>query len=283
MSQTTPTAKGVLYVVATPIGNLGDMTLRACDCLKGADLIACEDTRTSGKLLQHFGIKTKQIAYHDHNADHQTAVLIERLRAGQSIALISDAGTPLVSDPGFRLVKACHDNAITVSPIVGASASIAALSVSGLPSDRFYFYGFLPAKSAARTTALKHLAPLETTLIFYEAPHRILACLEDLLTVFGERQVCFCRELTKTFETVRHTTLSALLSFVTSDPNQQKGEMVLVVAGANDNQDHAKSDEVLALLLDELPLKKAVNVACAMLGLKKNALYERALQLKQQK
>lgn len=279
----TEQTKGTLYVVATPIGNLADMTQNACDCLKNVALIACEDTRTSGKLLHHFGIKTKQIAYHDHNAEHQTAVLIERLLAGQNIALISDAGTPLISDPGFRLVKACHKNDITVSPIVGASASIAALSVSGLPSDRFYFYGFLPSKTSARQSELTKLQPATATLIFYEAPHRILVCLADLLAIFGEREVCFCRELTKTFETVKHTTLGALYEFVASDPNQQKGEIVLVVAGNTDEHDHQKSDQVLALLLDELPLKKAVVVASAVLGIKKNALYERALQLKEQR
>ena len=273
---------GTLYIVATPIGNLSDITAHAIDCLKSVAIIACEDTRTSGKLLNHFNIPTKTWAYHDHNAEVQTPKLIEILQSGQSIALISDAGTPLISDPGFRLVRACHQAGIKVSPVVGASAAIAALSVAGLPSDKFYFYGFLPAKTAGRQSELTKIKDLTVTLIFYEAPHRIVECIDDMITVLGDnRQVTFCREITKTFETIYPSTLGELKAFVASDANQQKGEMVLVVAGANDSvNDEGKHDELLKRLLQDLSVKKAAQLASDITGAKKNALYERALMLK---
>lgn len=272
---------GTLYIVATPIGNLTDMTAHAIDCLKSVAIIACEDTRTSGKLLNHFNIPTKTWAYHDHNADIQTPKLIEILQSGQSIALISDAGTPLISDPGFRLVRACHQAGIKVSPVVGASAAIAALSVAGLPSDKFYFYGFLPAKTAGRQNELTKIKDLTATLIFYEAPHRIVECIDDMITVLGDnRQVTFCREITKTFETIYPSTLGELKQFVASDANQQKGEMVLVVAGANDSvNDEGKHDALLKRLLQDLSVKKAAQLASDITGAKKNALYDRALRL----
>ncbi len=246
-------------------------------------IIACEDTRTSGKLLNHFNIPTKTWAYHDHNAEVQTPKLIEILQSGQSIALISDAGTPLISDPGFRLVRACHQAGIKVSPVVGASAAIAALSVAGLPSDKFYFYGFLPAKTAGRQSELTKIKDLTATLIFYEAPHRIVECIDDMITVLGDnRQVTFCREITKTFETIYPSTLGELKQFVASDANQQKGEMVLVVAGANDSvNDEGKHDALLKRLLQDLSVKKAAQLASDITGTKKNALYERALILKE--
>lgn len=274
---------GTLYIVATPIGNLSDITAHAIDCLKSVAIIACEDTRTSGKLLNHFNIPTKTWAYHDHNAEVQTPKLIEILQSGQSIALISDAGTPLISDPGFRLVRACHQAGIKVSPVVGASAAIAALSVAGLPSDKFYFYGFLPAKTAGRQSELTKIKDLTATLIFYEAPHRIVECIDDMITVLGDnRQVTFCRELTKTFETIYPSTLGELKAFVASDANQQKGEMVLVVAGANDSvNDEGKHDALLKRLLQDLSVKKAAQLASDITGTKKNALYERALILKE--
>ena len=273
---------GTLYIVATPIGNLSDITAHAIDCLKSVAIIACEDTRTSGKLLNHFNIPTKTWAYHDHNAEVQTPKLIEVLQSGQSIALISDAGTPLISDPGFRLVRACHQAGIKVSPVVGASAAIAALSVAGLPSDKFYFYGFLPAKTAGRQSELTKIKDLTATLIFYEAPHRIVECIDDMITVLGDnRQVTFCREITKTFETIYPSTLGELKQFVASDANQQKGEMVLVVAGANDSvNDEGKHDALLKRLLQDLSVKKAAQLASDITGAKKNALYERALMLK---
>ncbi|VWX30924.1 putative methyltransferase [Moraxellaceae bacterium 17A] len=273
---------GTLYIVATPIGNLSDITAHAIDCLKSVAIIACEDTRTSGKLLNHFNIPTKTWAYHDHNAEVQTPKLIEILQSGQSIALISDAGTPLISDPGFRLVRACHQAGIKVSPVVGASAAIAALSVAGLPSDKFYFYGFLPAKTTGRQSELAKIKDLTATLIFYEAPHRIVECIDDMIMVLGDnRQVTFCREITKTFETIYPSTLGELKQFVASDANQQKGEMVLVVAGANDSvNDEGKHDELLKRLLQDLSVKKAAQLASDITGAKKNALYERALMLK---
>ncbi|HCC65696.1 MAG TPA: 16S rRNA (cytidine(1402)-2'-O)-methyltransferase [Moraxella sp.] len=272
---------GTLYIVATPIGNLSDITAHAIDCLKSVAIIACEDTRTSGKLLNHFNIPTKTWAYHDHNAEVQTPKLIEVLQSGQNIALISDAGTPLISDPGFRLVRACHQAGIKVSPVVGASAAIAALSVAGLPSDKFYFYGFLPAKTTGRQSELTKIKDLTATLIFYEAPHRIVECIDDMITVLGDnRQVTFCRELTKTFETIYPSTLGELKAFVASDANQQKGEMVLVVAGANDSvNDEGKHDALLKRLLQDLSVKKAAQLASDITGAKKNALYDRALQL----
>lgn len=278
------TQKGTLYIVATPIGNLSDITTHAIDCLKTVDMIACEDTRTSSKLLSHFNISTKTIAYHDHNADSQTAKLIELLKNGQNLALISDAGTPLISDPGFRLVKACHDNAIKVSPVAGACAGIMALSVAGLPSDKFYFYGFLPAKSNARQQELTTIQQMTATLIFYEAPHRIIDCVMDMKTVLGgERLVTFCREISKTFETIYQTNLDNLLEFIQNDSNQQKGEIVLVVAGANKSadDDFSKYDDLLKRLLVDLSVKKASQLASDITGVKKNALYERALQLKE--
>ena len=245
-------------------------------------IIACEDTRTSGKLLNHFNIPTKTWAYHDHNAEVQTPKLIEILQSGQSIALISDAGTPLISDPGFRLVRACHQAGIKVSPVVGASAAIAALSVAGLPSDKFYFYGFLPAKTTGRQSELAKIKDLTATLIFYEAPHRIVECIDDMIMVLGDnRQVTFCREITKTFETIYPSTLGELKQFVASDANQQKGEMVLVVAGASELQNHDNQhDELLKRLLQDLSVKKAAQLASDITGAKKNALYERALMLK---
>ena len=272
---------GTLYIVATPIGNLSDITAHAIDCLKSVAIIACEDTRTSGKLLNHFNIPTKTWAYHDHNAEVQTPKLIEILQSGQSIALISDAGTPLISDPGFRLVRACHQAGIKVSPVVGASAAVGALSVAGLPSDKFYFYGFLPTKTAGRQSELTKIKDVTATLIFYEAPHRIVECIDDMITVLGDnRQVTFCREITKTFETIYPSTLGELKQFVASDANQQKGEMVLVVAGASEStDDHGKHDKLLKRLLEDLSVKKAAQLASDITGAKKNALYERALLL----
>lgn len=274
------TNTGKLYIVATPIGNLSDMTNRAIQCLNTVDIIACEDTRTSGKLLSHFNITTPSWAYHDHNADIQTPKFIELIKSGKNIALISDAGTPLISDPGFRLVKACHDHNISVSPVVGACAAIGALSVSGLPSDKFYFYGFLPAKTVARQAELTKLKNISASMIFYEAPHRILACIDDMTHIFGDRTVCFCREITKTFETIHYSSLARLHDFIQNDTNQQKGEIVLVVAGnTGDDNDEHKIDTLLKRLLQDLSVKKTAQLASDLTGIKKNQLYERALAL----
>lgn len=274
------TNTGKLYIVATPIGNLSDMTNRAIQCLNTVDIIACEDTRTSSKLLSHFNIATPTWAYHDHNADIQTPKFIELIKSGKNIALISDAGTPLISDPGFRLVKACHDHNISVSPVVGACAAIGALSVSGLPSDKFYFYGFLPAKTVARQAELTKLKNISASMIFYEAPHRILACIDDMTHIFGDRTVCFCREITKTFETIHYSSLARLHDFINNDTNQQKGEIVLVVAGnTGDDNDEHKIDTLLKRLLQDLSVKKTAQLASDLTGIKKNQLYERALAL----
>lgn len=302
-----------LYIVATPIGNLNDMTPHAIDVLKQVAIIACEDTRTSGKLLSHFGIDTKSSkaddtkesvthdtdndadtaskqkghnklwAYHEHNSAIQTPKIIEMIQQGHSVALISDAGTPLVSDPGYQLVQAAHAAKVTVSPIVGASAAIAALSVAGLPSDRFSFIGFLPAKTHGRQKQLTALNSRTETLIFYEAPHRIITSLEDMATIFGaEREVTFCRELTKTFETVHKSTLGSLIEFVKADDNQQRGEIVVVVAGVNvaqESDDISIHDKLLQRLLEDLSVKKAAALASDITGVKKNALYQRLLEL----
>lgn len=272
----------ILYIVSTPIGNLGDITNRAIETLKGVDLIACEDTRTSGKLLKHFNINTKTIAYHDHNTEAQTDKLISLLLSGSSIALISDAGTPLISDPGYHLVQATHNNNIKVVPIIGASAVIAALSVSGLPSDKFSFIGFLPSKSVGRKKQLKEYTNRSETLIVYEAPHRILDCLKDISEVFGkDREIAYCRELTKTFETIKKLPVEQLITFIKNDHNQQKGEIVLVIAGFKDNKECkiSEHDTLLIRLLEDLSVKKAASLASDITGIKKNALYQRLLDL----
>ena len=285
-----------LYIVATPIGNLEDMTPRAIATLKQVAIIACEDTRTSGKLLAHFGIDTKGQtddgrtlhrlwAYHEHNSAIQTPKIIEMLQQGHSVALISDAGTPLVSDPGYQLVQAAHAAGVPVSPIAGVSAAIAALSVAGLPSDRFSFIGFLPAKTHGRQKQLEQLIARTETLIFYEAPHRIVASIEDMAAVLGgTREVSYCRELTKTFETVHKSTLDELIDFVRRDDNQQRGEIVLVVAGADssaDSDEVSAHDALLQRLLQDLSVKKAAALAADITGLKKNALYQRLLLLQE--
>ncbi len=280
---TTVNENAHLYIVATPIGNLSDMTPRAIETLKNVDIIACEDTRTSSKLLQHFNIDNKKAwAYHEHNANIQTINIIEHLQLGKSVALISDAGTPLISDPGFLLVQSAHENNIKVVPIVGASAVIGALSVAGLASDKFSFLGFLPSKETARKKQLADYAKRSETLIFYEAPHRIIACLQNMAEIFGnDREISYCREITKTFETVKKSTVGELLTFVTADNNQQKGEIVLVVAGNKTqvNDDISQHDKLLLRLLEDLSVKKSASLASELTGVKKNALYQRLLEL----
>ncbi|WP_201545517.1 16S rRNA (cytidine(1402)-2'-O)-methyltransferase [Psychrobacter sp. H7-1] len=275
-------ASAYLYIVATPIGNMGDITARAIDTLKQVDIIACEDTRTSGKLLANFGIDTQTWAYHEHNSEIQTPKIIEMIQRGHSVALISDAGTPLISDPGYQLVQAAHAAGVGVVPIVGASAAIAALSVAGLPSDKFSFVGFLPAKTHGRVKQLEQYIERTETLIFYEAPHRIVVSLKDMASVFGDnRPATLCRELTKTFETVKKSTLGELAQFVEADNNQQKGEIVLVVGGNvnNDSDDDSIHDELLLRLLQDLSVKKAAALASELTGVKKNTLYQRLLDL----
>ncbi|AYA02494.1 16S rRNA (cytidine(1402)-2'-O)-methyltransferase [Acinetobacter sp. WCHAc010034] len=275
-----------LFVVATPIGHLDDISYRAINVLKSVDLIAAEDTRTSAQLLKHFGISTPLTACHDHNESNKIEHLIQRLQQGENMALISDAGTPLISDPGFKLVRAAQENNIQVIPVPGACAAIAALSAVGLPSDRFSFEGFLPSRQSQRISALQKLKDETQTMIIYEAPHRILECVKDMADVFGaERPVGFAREITKTFETIKKMTLGELAAFVESDRNQQKGEIVLVIGGATEEKDleQEKLDQLLTRLLQDLSVKAASQLAADLTGIKKKVAYQRALELTQDK
>lgn len=278
-----PTHAGVLYVVATPIGNLDDISARALRVLREVKLIAAEDTRHSQRLLQHFGIETPLAPCHEHNEREQGGRFITRLLDGDDVALISDAGTPLISDPGFHLVRQARAAGIRVVPVPGPSALIAALSAAGLPSDRFIFEGFLPAKAAARRARLEALREEPRTLIFYEAPHRLLESLEAMKDVFGaERPVVLARELTKTFETLKDLPLGELCAWVAADANQQRGECVLLVGGwqapEGEEMVTAEALRILDLLLGELPLKRAAALAAEITGARKNLLYQVALQ-----
>ncbi|KAF1310220.1 16S rRNA (cytidine(1402)-2'-O)-methyltransferase [Pseudomonas sp. SG-MS2] len=274
---------GTLYVVATPIGNLDDMSARALKVLANVALIAAEDTRHSIRLLQHFGIDTPLAACHEHNERDEGGRFITKLLAGEDVALVSDAGTPLISDPGYHLVRQARAAGVDVVPVPGACALIAALSAAGLPSDRFIFEGFLPAKSAGRRGRLEQVKEEPRTLIFYEAPHRILECLEDMKLVFGaERPALLARELTKTFETLKGLPLAELCEFVAGDSNQQRGECVVLVGGWSAPEGEAaisvQAQRVLDLLLAELPLKRAAALAAEITGVRKNLLYQAALE-----
>lgn len=276
------TESACLYVVATPIGNMGDMVPRAVEVLQTVDIIAAEDTRHSKRLLQHFNISTPMVAYHDHSGSAAVEGLLAQIEAGKSVALISDAGTPLVSDPGYRIVDAARTAGFRIVPIPGASAVIAALSVAGLPSDKFIFEGFLNAKQQGRVKQLQALAEESRTIMFYEAPHRLLSCLRDMETVFGgQRQVVLARELTKTFETVKRAPVAELADWVEADANQQKGECVLVVKGVSQlTDDGAEGRKVFDILVQELPLKQAAALAAKITGVKKNTLYQYGLSQK---
>ncbi len=272
---------GVLYIVATPIGNLNDISLRAIEILKTVDTIAVEDTRHSGALLQQYAIKTPMISLHDHNERERAAILLEKLQKGESLALISDAGTPLISDPGYFLVREARRLGIKVSPIPGACAAIAALSAAGLPTDRFVFEGFLPAKSKSRIDRLNEMLSESRTLVFYEAPHRILDTLKDMQAVFGTNRIAtVARELTKYYETLKTGSLEELISWVSQDSNQQRGEIVLMVEGTLSSQIKLPALDILTLLMNDLPLKKAVELAAKLTGQRKNELYELALTLR---
>lgn len=267
---------GVLYVVATPIGNLGDIGQRALEVLRGVDAICCEDTRHTRPLLVRYGIDRPTVALHEHNEDAIAGRLVARLQDGQSLALVSDAGTPLISDPGFRLVQAVRAAGLAVSPVPGPCAAIAALSVAGLPSDRFCFEGFLPAKAAARRERLAQLAGESRTLVFYESSHRIEESLADLARGFGEtRRAVVARELTKLFETIRGGTLGELLAFVRGDENQRKGEFVLVVEGCGHERDVklAEGRRLYAKLSEHLSPSQAAKLAAELSGAPRKALY----------
>ncbi|WP_312585829.1 16S rRNA (cytidine(1402)-2'-O)-methyltransferase [Atlantibacter sp.] len=274
-------SQGQLYIVPTPIGNLGDITQRALSVLQSVDLVAAEDTRHTGLLLQHFAISARLFALHDHNEQQKAQTLLAKLQEGQNIALVSDAGTPLINDPGYHLVRTCRDAGIRVVPLPGPCAAIAALSAAGLPSDRFCYEGFLPAKSKARRDALKAIEQEPRTLIFYESTHRLLESLEDICTVLGEsRYVVLAREITKTWESIHGAPIGELLAWVKEDENRRKGEMVLIVEGFDFQDDALPADALrtLALLQAELPLKKAAALAAEIHGVKKNALYKYALE-----
>jgi len=270
-----------LYIVATPIGNLGDMSARAIDTLRSVDVVAAEDTRHSGRLLQHFGINTRMLSYHDFSDDARVQMIIDRLRKGESVALISDAGTPLISDPGYRLVMLAREAGVPVVPVPGACALTTALCASGLPSDRFMFEGFLPARHTARVKHLEALRDETHTVIFYESPHRIVDSVTDMLAVFGpQRQVVLCRELTKAFETIHGDALGELLPWLLADDNRQRGEFVVLVRGAEEIVSEgvgAEAEKVLEILLEELSVKQASALAARITGVKKNLLYQMAL------
>ena len=272
-----------LYVVATPIGNLRDITLRALDVLSGADAVAAEDTRHTAHLLKYHGIHARQlIAVHQHNERGAAEKLVSMLQQGLSVAFVSDAGTPAVSDPGALLVKGVRFAGLRVIPVPGASAAIAALSASGFNAPHFLFYGFLPNKSAARQSALHELASHPYTLVFYEAPHRIVDCVEDLCAVLGKsRRIALAREITKLFETLHECALGDALTWLKEDANRQRGEFVLLVSGAEPETGiSAETEGVLSELLDALPLKQAVQIAANITRANRSELYQRALQMK---
>lgn len=268
---------GTVWVVATPIGNLGDLSDRAREVLREASVIAAEDTRHTRPLLRQLGITTPLTALHEHNERAAVPALLERLQAGEDVALVSDAGTPLISDPGFRLVRAARDAGLRVSPVPGPCAAIAAISAAGLPSDRFVFEGFLPAKSAARRARLRALADEPRTLVFYESSHRIVECCADLAEAFGaEREAALLREITKLHETYLGATLGEIAARVAADPEQRLGEFVLVVAGRGEDAQAqlAEGQRIYAILREELPPARAAKLAAAISGAPRRALYE---------
>ncbi|MEP5981722.1 MAG: 16S rRNA (cytidine(1402)-2'-O)-methyltransferase [Marinobacter alexandrii] len=279
-------AQGVLYIVATPIGNLDDLSARAVSVLNSVEVVAAEDTRHSGRLLQHLGLNKRLIALHDHNERDRAGSLLQELEAGRNVALISDAGTPLISDPGYVLVREARNRGLKVSPIPGACALVAALSAAGLPTDRFLFVGFLPAKRSGRRAALEQQVRETATLVFYESPHRILDAVCDIAAVFGEeREIVLGRELTKTFETFYSGSVAEVLATLEADPHGTKGEFVVMIRGAepvasDDDAGTLDVDRLLKLLLPELPVKKVAKLVAELSGRPKNELYQRALELK---
>ncbi|MBB1485490.1 16S rRNA (cytidine(1402)-2'-O)-methyltransferase [Oceanospirillum sediminis] len=277
-------SESVLYVVATPIGNLADISERAISVLRSVDLIAAEDTRHTRQLLMHFTINKPLFSVHDHNEEQRVSRVLDELSQGRSIALVSDAGTPLISDPGFVVVRAVRQAGFSVIPVPGACALVTALSAAGIPTDRFCFEGFLPAKSSGRKKQLQKLAEETRTMVFYESPHRVLESLKDIAEVFGEgRELTLARELTKTFETFLSGSLAEVIEQVEADSNQRKGEFVLVVAGADESSDDDEGSvaagRVLEVLLEELPVKQAAALTAKITGQKKNSLYQQALSM----
>lgn len=271
---------GTLYIVATPIGNLDDMSSRAVATLQSVQIIAAEDTRQSGKLCARYSIATPMVPYHEHNELQQTTMLLSRLRAGDDVAVVSDAGTPLINDPGYRLVCAARDASLAVVPIPGPCAAVAALSAAGLASHRFHFEGFLPAKSGARRSRLEKLRRMPETLIFYESVHRIQDSLDDMCEwLGGDRQAVLARELTKLHETIRRDTLQEITQWVASDPQQRKGEHVILVEGAAESED-GEGERVLEILCEQLPVSQAAALAAKITGAARNRLYGLALEKK---
>lgn len=272
---------GILYVVATPIGHAGDITLRGLEVLKAVDRIAAEDTRHSAPLLNHYSIKKPMLSMHEFNERDRLKMVIEFLQNGESVALISDAGTPLISDPGFHLVREAKKQGIKVVPIPGACAAVAALSAAGLPTDRFVFEGFLPARNEARNNRLKQLFHETRTLIFYEAPHRLIDSLQSLALVFGaERNAVVAREITKMHESILAMPLCELVDYYEAHPTEQRGEVVILVRGSDEEQAASKEvvpEKVLEILMEELPLKQAAALASKITGERKNELYDLAL------
>lgn len=271
---------GTLYIVATPIGNLRDITLRALDVLRGVDIVAAEDTRVTQGLLAAYGIRKPLAALHEHNEARVTPKLVDALKAGRSIALVSDAGTPGISDPGAHLVRSVRAVGLPLVPIPGASAITAALSVAGLAAPKWLFHGFLPPRPKARRQVLTELAALPFHLVFFEVPHRIVESVADMAAVLGpKRELVLARELTKRFEQITHLTLGQALDWLAADPDRQRGEFALVVSGAvhGESSDEAAARKILNTLLDELPASQAARIAARLTGLKRSDLYARAL------
>ena len=275
--------QGTLFIVATPIGNLDDITFRAVETLKVVDLVLAEDTRHSQKVLNHFNIKTPISAFHDYNEREKCNSVIDKLKQGDSIALISDAGTPLISDPGYVLVSVAKKNSVNVVPVPGPSALIAALSASGIPSDSFSFFGFLPSKQNARIKTLKMFASRPETIIVYESPKRISNTLADMLFVFGkDREVCLAKEITKTFETILTTNIPSLIDYISSDPSHQKGEFVILISSTAKKgklEFDQQLDKLLPVLCSEMGPSKAAKLATEITGIDKKYCYQRAIEL----
>ncbi len=278
MIQSSASTYGILYIVATPIGNLEDITLRAIETLKRVDSILCEDTRHSKHLLSHLGIQKPLLSLHAHNEHAKSGAIVQDLLAGRSYALISDAGTPMISDPGYPLIHAAREAQITIVPIPGPCAFIAALSAAGVPCDTLTYFGFLPAKSKARQEKLRHLKESPHTLVFYESTHRIRACLEDCRLIFGaDCELIIAKELTKTFEQFLHGPISTIQTWFQSDLARLKGEFVVIIPPRKQSATHPSGEPILSILLQELPLKQAVNLASKITKISKNELYDAAL------